>query len=204
MVSFSPSPSPSPLECPPHLPTPCPRRSGSRKQDQEAGLEERFHTRQIIYSGILSARRCFGYIYIFTFSSVTHGFSVWLRNGRGGWMKRVTGVGGGDRWPGTAPRGPEGPARVPSLPVQKPSVAPHCPLHKVQAPACGRGPAHSTTVFCATGSRCPTHLSKGSPTSSATRRWCHPDITSPLTSRQRFLPCKMGPLLTTLPSCRAD
>lgn len=45
----------------------------------------------------------FGYIYIFTFSSVTHGFSVWLRNGAGGWMQRVGDVGGGDRWPSLAP-----------------------------------------------------------------------------------------------------
>lgn len=105
----SPFPSPFPfrMPTPPGLSAPCPL---LRQQDQEAGLEERLHARQVIYSRVLSARRRFGYIYIFTFSSVTHGFSVWLRNGGGGWMQRVAGVGGGDRWARTAPRGPAGPA----------------------------------------------------------------------------------------------
>lgn len=104
---MSPFPSPSPF--PFRMPTPPVSTVPPllRQQDQEAGLEERLHTRQIIYSRVLSARRCFGYIYIFTFSSVTHGFSVQLRNGGGGWKQRVAGVGGEDRCPRTAPRGPE-------------------------------------------------------------------------------------------------
>lgn len=72
-------------------------------QDQEAGSEERFHTRQIIYSCALSACCCFSVTYIFLHSPVTHGFSVWLRNGGGRWMQRVVGVGGGEWWPRTAP-----------------------------------------------------------------------------------------------------
>ena len=73
------------MAVPPRLPHPCPRASGSRKQDAE-----RLRARQSIYSRVLSARCCFfGCIYIFTFSSVTHGFSTWLRNGGGGWIQRV-------------------------------------------------------------------------------------------------------------------
>lgn len=72
-------------------------------QDQEAGSEERFHTRQIIYSCALSACCCFSVTYVFLHSPVTHGFSVWLRNGGGRWMQRLVGVGGGEWWPRTAP-----------------------------------------------------------------------------------------------------
>lgn len=46
-----PLPSPVP-QCPPNT---RPRRSGGRKQDQEAGSQERLCTRQIIYSCVLSA-----------------------------------------------------------------------------------------------------------------------------------------------------
>lgn len=78
-------------------------------------MRERLRARQSIYSCVLSARCCFfGCIYIFTFSSVTHGFSTWLRNGGGGWMQRVEPDGPDSTW------APEGPAWVTGSPEPSP------------------------------------------------------------------------------------
>lgn len=80
--------------------TPCPHSSGSRKQDPRNGSAP-----VRVFIAVFCQHVVFQlHIYIFTFSSVTHGFSVWLKSGGGGWIQRVAGVGGGDRWPGTAPK----------------------------------------------------------------------------------------------------
>lgn len=88
-------------EFPPPCQSPCPHSLGSRKWDRRnASACVR------VFIAVFCQPVVVGYVYIFIFSSVTHGFSVWLRNGGGGWMQRVAGVGGGDRWPRTAPRNP--------------------------------------------------------------------------------------------------
>lgn len=89
------------LEFPPHLSnTVLPPSSGSRKQDRRH-VSKPVRVFIAVFCQLVVVFRL--HIYIFTFSSVTHGFSVWLRSGGGGWTQRVAGGGGGDRWPRQAP-----------------------------------------------------------------------------------------------------